>query len=155
MAQMVKNLPETLETQMQCPGWEEPLEKGMATHSSILAWWIPRTEEPGELHSMGSQSQTLLSNFMPHARSYSVLSQCFPVYDSFLFHKLLKSQDIWNSLFYFFVIFNSSILSCSYRSFKLVLPSGVTVNKFSTSSTRWPFIYLNKLASFLPKGFSL
>ena len=37
------------------PGWEDPLEKGMAPHSSILAWKIPRTEEPGRLQSMGSQ----------------------------------------------------------------------------------------------------
>ena len=62
MAQMVKNLPETLETQMQCPGWEEPLEKGMATHSSILAWSIPGTEEPGGLQARESQSQTQLSD---------------------------------------------------------------------------------------------
>ena len=37
------------------PGWEDPLEKGMAPHSSILAWKIPQTEEPGRLQSMGSQ----------------------------------------------------------------------------------------------------
>ena len=47
VAQMVKNLPAMQETQVQSPGWEDPLEKGMATHSSILAWRIPRTEEPG------------------------------------------------------------------------------------------------------------
>ena len=40
------------------PGWKDPLEKEMATHSSILAWKIPWTEKPGELQSMGSQSQT-------------------------------------------------------------------------------------------------
>ena len=44
-------------------GSEDPLEKGMATHSSILAWRIPRTEQPGELQSMESQSQTQLSNY--------------------------------------------------------------------------------------------
>ena len=43
------------ETQVQSPGWEDPLEKGMATHSSILAWRIPWTEEPGGLQSMVSQ----------------------------------------------------------------------------------------------------
>ena len=48
-AQMVKNLPEMQETQVQSLGWEDPLEKGMATHSSILAWRIPRTEEPAWL----------------------------------------------------------------------------------------------------------
>ena len=42
--------------QVQSLGWEDPLEEGMATHSSILAWRIPGTEEPGGLQSMGSQS---------------------------------------------------------------------------------------------------
>ena len=58
MAQWVKNLPavqETQEMQVQSLGQEELLEKKMATHSSILAWKIPRTEEPGGLQSMGSQ----------------------------------------------------------------------------------------------------
>ena len=55
VAQMVKNLPAMQETQVQSLGWENPLEKGMATHSSILAWRIPWTEEPGGLQSMGSQ----------------------------------------------------------------------------------------------------
>ena len=55
MAQTVKNLPAVQETQVQSLGWEDPLEKGMATHSSILAWRIPWTEEPGRLQSMESQ----------------------------------------------------------------------------------------------------
>ena len=54
----VKNLPAMWETQVQSLGWEDPLEKGMATHSSILAWRIPWTEEPGRLQSMGSRSRT-------------------------------------------------------------------------------------------------
>ena len=58
MAQMVKNLPAMQETQVQSLGQEDPLEKGMATRSSILAWRIPRTEEPGGLQSMGSQTVT-------------------------------------------------------------------------------------------------
>ena len=53
VAQMVKNLPAMQETQVQSLGQENPLEKGMATHSSILAWRIPWTEEPGRLQSMG------------------------------------------------------------------------------------------------------
>ena len=53
---MVKNLPAMQETRVQSLGWEEPLEKGMATQSSILAWRIPRTEEPGRLQSMGLQA---------------------------------------------------------------------------------------------------
>ena len=52
---VVKNSPAKQETQVQSLGWEDPLEKGMATHSSILAWRIPWTEEPGGLESMGSQ----------------------------------------------------------------------------------------------------
>ena len=55
VAQMVKNLPAVQETWVQSLGWEDPLEKGIATHSSILAWRIPWTEEPGGLQSMGSQ----------------------------------------------------------------------------------------------------
>ena len=55
MAEMVKNLPAMQETQVQSLGWEDPLEKGMATHSSILAWRIPWTEEPGGLQSTGLQ----------------------------------------------------------------------------------------------------
>ena len=55
MAQTVKNLPAMQETQVQSLGQEDPPEKGMATHSSILAWEIPWTEEPGGLQSMGFQ----------------------------------------------------------------------------------------------------
>ena len=55
MAQAIKNLPAMQKTQVQSLGWEDPLEKGMATHSSILAWKIPWTEESGGLWSMGSQ----------------------------------------------------------------------------------------------------
>ena len=52
---MVKNLPAMQETWVQSLGGEDLLEKGMATHSRIFAWRIPRTEEPGGLQSMGSQ----------------------------------------------------------------------------------------------------
>ena len=55
MTQIVKNLPTMWETRIQYLGREDPLEKGMATHSSIVAWRIPLTEEPGGLQSMGSQ----------------------------------------------------------------------------------------------------
>ena len=52
MAQPVKNLPAMQETWVRSLGWEDPLQKGMATHSSILAWRIPWTEEPGGLQSV-------------------------------------------------------------------------------------------------------
>ena len=55
MAQLVKTLPAMWETWVRSLGWEDPLEKEMATHSSILAWEIPQTEEPGGLQSTGSQ----------------------------------------------------------------------------------------------------
>ena len=55
MAQQVKKLPVMQETWVRSLGWEDPLEKGMATHSSALAWRIPWTEEPGRLQSVGSQ----------------------------------------------------------------------------------------------------
>ena len=55
MAQTVRRLPTMQETQVQSLGWEDLLEKEMATHSSILAWKIPWMEEPGRLQSMGSQ----------------------------------------------------------------------------------------------------
>ena len=55
MVQTVKNLPAMQETRVQSLVQEDPLEKGMAMHTSILAWRIPWTEEPGRLQSMGSQ----------------------------------------------------------------------------------------------------
>ena len=55
VAQMVENLPAMRKTQVRSLGWEDPLEKGLATHSSILAWRIPWTEELGRLQSMESQ----------------------------------------------------------------------------------------------------
>ena len=51
MAQTVKNLPSIQDTQIQSLGWEDTLEKGVATHSNIFAWRIPWTEEPGQLQS--------------------------------------------------------------------------------------------------------
>ena len=60
VAQTLKNLPAMQESWVQSLGWEDPLEKGMATHSSILVWRIPWTEEPGGLHTVHgiAQSQT-------------------------------------------------------------------------------------------------
>ena len=55
VAQLVKNLPAVQKTQVRFLGWEDPLEKEIATHSSILAWRIPWIEEAGGLQSMGSQ----------------------------------------------------------------------------------------------------
>ena len=67
---MVKNLPamqELQETQARSLGQEDPLEEDMATHSSIVAWRTPWTEEPGGLQSIGLQSQTQLKQLSIHA----------------------------------------------------------------------------------------
>ena len=63
MAQMVKCLSTMWETLVRSLGWEDPLEKEMAPHSSTIAWKIPWTEEPGRLQSTGSQSRRRLSDF--------------------------------------------------------------------------------------------
>ena len=63
---MVRNLPEMRETWVQSLGGEDPLEKEMATHSSILAWRVLWTEEPGGLLSMGWQGWTQLSDYYFH-----------------------------------------------------------------------------------------
>ena len=63
VAQTVKNLPAMQETRIRSLGWDDLLDKGMVTHSSILAWRIIWTEEPGSLQSMGvAKSRTQLSN---------------------------------------------------------------------------------------------
>ena len=59
VAQLVKNLPAMWETWVQTLGWEDPLEKGKAVHSSILAWRIPWTEEPGGLHPWGRKESDM------------------------------------------------------------------------------------------------
>ena len=66
---MIKNPPAMQETWVRSLGWEDSLEKGMAVHSSILAWRIPWIEDPGRLQSLWSQSQTQLSNF--HSLTFS------------------------------------------------------------------------------------
>ena len=60
VSQTIKKLPAMWKTQVQSLGQEDPQEKGMATHSSILAWRIPWTEEPGRLQSMGSQESYMI-----------------------------------------------------------------------------------------------
>ena len=69
---MVKNFPVMQETQVQSLGWEDLLEKGMATHSSILAWRIPWTEKPGRLQSMGLQRVRHDAFCIPRCKGMSV-----------------------------------------------------------------------------------
>ena len=80
MVLMVKNLPLKQEIQLQSLGREDPLEKAMASHVSILSWRIPRTEEPSELQSMGSQESETIEQLTP------LLSICILVIYSIIIH---------------------------------------------------------------------
>ena len=79
---VVKTLPATQERWVQSLGGEDPLKEGMATHSSILVWRIPWTEEPGGLQSIGTQSQTRLKRQSIHTckEGNGVYSQKVTVY---------------------------------------------------------------------------
>ena len=81
MAQRLKLLPAMREPRVRSLGWEDPLEKEMATHSSTFAWRIPWTEEPAGLQSTGSQSQTRLSDLTNIHRNLKTVIFCkeFPV----------------------------------------------------------------------------
>ena len=117
VAQMVKNLPATQETRIQSLDPEDPLEKGMAIYSSILAWKIPWTEEPGGLQSVGSQSWTWLSDLTLHYTIGKMMSLLFNTLSRFVIAFLLRSKclnfmaavtvhhDFWaqeNKICYFF-----------------------------------------------------
>ena len=99
VAQMVKRLPTMWETQVRSLGWEDPLEKEIATHSSTLAWKIPWAEEPGSLQSMGSQRVGHDSMYLifPHKHmrqpcwSHTLASPCL---QSALWNA--KSQPVFN-----------------------------------------------------------
>ena len=103
VAQIVKNLPAIQETWIWSLGQEDPLEKGTATHSSILAWRIPRTEEPNGLQSMGSQrvwhdwvlNTHFLSNFLLDYTPQAL----FPGPTGFL---SVPKYHIWGSLLMLF-----------------------------------------------------
>ena len=66
----VKNLPAMQEKRVQSLSWEDPLEEEMATHSSILAWRIPWTKEPGRLQSIGLQKKSHMTETPEHAHTY-------------------------------------------------------------------------------------
>ena len=98
VAQTVKNLPAVRETRDQSLGWEDPLEKGMATHSSILAWTILWTEEPGKLQSMSLQRVrhdwsdlahtargcfNVLRQFLPYGKVNQLYIRTCPLFSEF------------------------------------------------------------------------
>jgi len=70
IAQSVKRLPEMQETWLRFLGWKDPLEKEMATHSSIRAWRIPWTEETGRLQSVGSQESDTTERLSTHTHTH-------------------------------------------------------------------------------------
>ena len=102
MAQKVKNLPAVQETQIWYLGQKDPLEKEIATCSSILAWRIPRTEEPGKLHSMGSQeldtTERLIFSLSLLDNPETIPSTPGPVHGKTVFHKTsLWRQKGWGA----------------------------------------------------------
>ena len=74
VAQMVKRLPAMWETRVRPLGWEDPLEKEMATHSSVLAWRIPWTVDPGRLQSMGLKDSDTTERL--HTHFHKILINC-------------------------------------------------------------------------------
>ena len=112
VAQMVKNLSAMYETRVLSLGWEEPLEKGMATHSSILAWKIPWTERPGRLQSMDSQRArdnwtTNTFTFMITLNAHYTIDMYHYLKNSSLPFKLSKPHSLLHT-----AVFHG-ILSCS------------------------------------------
>ena len=124
------------------PGWEEPLEKGMAPHSSILAWKIPWTEEPGRLPSMGSQRVNWVANtvlFVIVCASYSPTPSCpslFPSphlnYTCSLYLWVCFSFLIFTSLWYF--------SDSAYRWYYTVFVFGNFCFFFFEGTVSWPAV---------------
>ena len=149
--QMVKNLPTLQDTRVWSLGWENLLEKGMATPSSILAWRIPRTEEPGGLLSMGSQRvrhNWTLALSVPyfsrgklkaaHHIEISLVRMdggCFTVFTPLLIHSLISLLFCW-----------SFPATCPVLPWGRFQPSGVIMCKDQTlplSSFHWQFLWNN------------
>ena len=124
VAQSVKNLPVIQETQVRFLGWEDPLEKEMATHSNILAWRIPRTEEPGRfpVHGVARVGHNLATTPPPPTTTYTckyVIWKSLDVINTLYPEQQVKSQK---SCFHYFFIKISLInspppksLSCKAR----------------------------------------
>ena len=133
VTQKVKRLSAMWETRVQSLGRKDPLEKEMATHSSIFAWKIPWMEEPGRLQSMGSQSRTKLSEF---TFTFLSISLCF-------FSCLLSFNPFLLILFPFlFMPINLSIHSCQSERHLLDFPSFLISVKLTMSIiSTFPFFW--------------
>ena len=97
VAQRVKNPPAMRETWVQSLGWEDPLEEGMAIYSSILAWRMPWTEEPGGLQSMGSQRVGQTERLSTQSLQ-AMSSPTLPIYSCCLFFQI---KFYWNAVLFF------------------------------------------------------
>ena len=123
---MVRNLPALQETLVQSLGWEDTLEEGMATHSSILAWRIPWTEKPGGLQSMGSErvghdwaTNTATTTCAEYAHPSEACRNAVPLQREF------SAQSV--------IVFKST---CSWGSLVLVLSIALWVYFFPTCVTK-------------------
>ena len=134
-SQKVKRLSAVRETRVHSLGRKDPLEKEMATHSSVLAWEIPWMEEPGRLQSMGSQSWTRLSDF---TFTFLSISLCF-----FSSSCLLPFNPFLLILFPFlFMPINLSIHSCQWERHLLDFPSFLISVKLTVSIiSTFPFFW--------------
>ena len=94
---MEKNLPTMQETQVQSLGWEDPLEKGMATHSSIIAWRIPWTEEPGRLQSRGLKESDMTERLTHTHIRKEVAPRYFPLYTKIILQRPIVVYDPKNT----------------------------------------------------------
>ena len=144
---MGKNLPAMQETQVQSLGWEDPLANGMATHSSILAWRIPWTEEPGGVQSMRSQ-RVRHKWASTKTRTHTICLKAMCIHVHFLFH--------WTVGLYFLLIcllgcwsFSSHILAIFYILGMLIL-CDISFQYFSHSSLYFVYgiyVYILKMWS--------
>ena len=119
VVQMVKHLPTMRETRVRSLGWEDLLEKEMTTHSSILAWRIPRTEEHGRLQSMGSQrvGWTWLSELHSFTQHLLYQKDLLNVCLSYVKWCSQKGSTVRSVLLQFFIIFLCNFLSPFFLSF--------------------------------------
>ena len=134
---MVKHLPTMRETWVQSLDREDPLEKEMATHSSILAWRIPWTEELGTLQSMGLQSRTQLSNFtslsLCHVLGYVILLSFVPCPFPSCFTSISSTPE--NSIGFIFKMLSDTTHSSQPISLLLSLSHGPLLPFQCPSST--------------------
>ena len=115
MGQVVKNLPAMRETWVQSLVWEDPLEKGTATHSGILAWRIPWTVQSVGLHRVGHNWATFIFTLQPRERGITVIFVFLRWWGMMMFGPFSSSHSAWATLSSFWI----RILSCFYSTSNL------------------------------------